>query len=148
MATYTEIEENVLALLAPLKEDGVKNVDSYGGEFSPDSFGAIPVQLPAVFVHVDGFSNDSDGGPVDQRTYGINLYVASKNLRGETEARRGAYSIADAARALLNRQEIPGCEWLTLKSEKLVAYSKLNGTCVFNIAYSLASEPVTAIYEE
>ncbi|MGE4545837.1 MAG: phage protein Gp37 [Pedobacter sp.] len=142
--TYAEIEDAALTLLAPLKADhGVRTLESYGGEFSPDSFGQVTVNYPAVYVCIP--SLDSEKANQDDKRHAIvEVYAASRNLRGEAAARRGdsqnsgAYALIEAARAKLNRQTLPGAGQLILKRERLVGYSKVLSLCVMKAEFELS----------
>lgn len=142
--TYAEIEDGALALLTPLKADqGVKTLESYGGEFSPDSFGQVSVNYPAVYVCIPSLDSEP-ANQDDKRRVILEVYFAARNLRGEACARRGdsqnsgAYALAEAGRAKLNRQTLPGAGKLTLKRERLVGYSKALSLCVMKAEYELS----------
>lgn len=142
--TYAAIEDAALALLLPLKDaQGVRTLESYGGEFSPDSFGQVQVNYPAVYVCIPSLDSDP-ANQDDKRRVILEVYFAARNLRGEASARRGdsqnsgAYALAEAGRAKLNRQILPGAGKLTLKRERLVGYSKALSLCVMKAEYELS----------
>jgi hypothetical protein len=65
-------------------------------------------------------------------------------LRGEASARRGdtqtsgAYALAEAGRAALNRQVLTAAGKMTLKRERLVGYSKALSLCVIKAEFELS----------
>lgn len=142
--TYAEIEDAALTFLAPLKTDqGVRTLESYGGEFSPDSFGQVAVNYPAVYVCIPSLDSEP-ANQDDKRRVILEVYYAARNLRGEAAARRGdsqnsgAYALAEAGRAKLNKQVLNGAGRMTLKRERLVGYSKVLSLCVMKAEFELS----------
>lgn len=128
---YAEIEQYLLAELD--KVDAVTK-KGYAGEFSPDSFGQIPVRYPAVMLYVGGFDN-KPANLSDHRVYEVRVYAADSNLAGEAGARSGVYALMQSVRARLNRCRIPGMGRLILKKERIVGYSWKTQTCVMEGIY-------------
>ena len=140
---YSTLEDALLDALAPLKAAGTaRTLESYGGEFSPDSFGQFPIQYPALYVCLAGLDSEP-ANQADHREAAVEIYAATKNLRGEKDARRGdartagAYELIEAARGKLNRLTLTGAGRLTLKSERLIGYSKTLGLCVMRAEYRM-----------
>ncbi len=140
--TYLELEDAVLALFEPLKAElGLRTLASYGGEFSPDSFGEVAVNFPAVYVYLANLNN-SGQGRLDNRELTLTIFVAAQNLRGEESARRGTdnaigvYGLLEAVRNKLNRALLGG-GLVRLKRETVVGYSALTGLCVAQADYNL-----------
>jgi hypothetical protein len=133
---YAQLETAVLLLLEPLRNDGVKTLQGYGGEFSEDSFGQFPLNYPAGLVSVPGLRNEVAGG-VDRETIDVVFAAAAKDLRGDDKARHGVYQVMTAARELLHRKMVPGFGVLLLESESLTGYSKALGLCVMQGNYKL-----------
>lgn len=141
---YAALEDAILAALEPLKGTtvGVKTLETYGGEFSADSFGQFPINYPAVFVCVSAM-NSEPANTEDRRELTLDVYAAATDLRGEKSARRGAlgsvgaYAVIEAVRSALNRLIIPGAGRVQLRREYLMGYSKAAGLCVIQAEYSL-----------
>ena len=141
--TYAALEDAALAALEALKTgNGVRTLDAYGGEFSPDSFGEIAIRYPAVYVCIEDLQSEAANN-LDRRDIIVAVYAASKNLRGEKAARRGdiqtagGYELIEAARVRLNRLVITGAGRLVLRRERLIGYSKALGLCVIKAEYHL-----------
>ena len=148
---YSALEDAVLAALEPLKTNGsVRTLESYGGEFSADSFGQFPIQYPALYVCLSGLESEP-ANQDDRREVTIEIYAASRNLRGEKDARRGdgrtsgAYELIESARGKINRLALAGAGRLTLKRERLIGYSKALGLCVIQAEYHLKFQQSLAI---
>lgn len=144
--TYADLEDAILTALAVLKsENGVKTIDAYAGEFSPDSFGQLHIPYPAVYICIEDLQSEP-ANQVDKRDLVVAVYAASKNLRGEKAARRGdnrtagGYELIEAARGKLNRLIIPGSGRLVLRRERLIGYSKALGLCVIKAEYQLKTQ--------
>jgi len=141
--TYAEIEDAVLALLDPMKDEvGIRTIEPYGGEFSPDSIMEAAINFPAILVFINQLTSQ-DANRLDLRELYISIYVADRNARGRDEAmsgdalKEGVYALVEAARAKLNRAGIAGAGTLKLRFEKNVLYSKALGLCVCQCEYAL-----------
>lgn len=99
--TIEQVEDQILLALAPLKvgQPGgyVSNIDTYQGQLDQGTVEEIIAQLgtnfPALLVVYLG-SQLSEDPPYlfdDVQTWGI--FICAQNLRGEKEARRGAYTL-------------------------------------------------------
>ena len=140
--TYLELEDAILALLEPLRTDlGLRTLESYGGQFSPDSFGQVAVTFPAVYVYLASLES-AGRNRLDERKLTLTVFVAAQNLRGEESARRGTagvvgvYGLLEAVRDLLNRTPLGG-GLIRLKRESVVGYSAQTGLCVAQADYGL-----------
>jgi phage gp37-like protein len=150
--TYEDFEDAILAALEPLKGTtvGVKTLETYGGEFSADSFGQFPINYPAVFICVSSMTSESVNTE-DRRELTLDVYAAATDLRGEKSARRGAlgsvgaYAIAKAVRVALNRLIVPGAGRVQLRREYLMGYSKTAGLCVIQAEYSFKYNQTIAL---
>lgn len=142
--TYEDLEDACLATLNPLLNEGLKTLKSYGGEFSPDSFGQFPIGFPAIMVCVAGLDNTARGN-LDQPDFEVIIYTAARNLRGEDDARHGAYRTIEQARSKLNRLRIDGAGRLALKNESLVGYSRKLNLCVMQATYRLKTQQPVSI---
>ena len=148
---YSALEDAILEALEPLKNAGtVRTLDSYGGEFSPDSFGQFPIQYPALYVCIAALDSEA-ANMADRREITVEIHAASRNLRGEKETRRGdsrttgAYEVMEAARSKLNRLPLTNAGRLVLKTERLIGYSKALGLCVIQAEYRLKFQQSLAI---
>ncbi len=137
MLSYNDLD---IALINQLdgKVDAA-TIKSYGGEFSPDSFGQCPLRYPAVMVNVQGLDNSARGN-LDKRTVKISVYAADRDLSGEAGARKGVYSLIEEVREALNRFGIDGAGVLVLESEALVGYSRKQQLCVMRATYQLSTQ--------
>jgi len=142
--TYELLEDACKSALEPLLNEGLKTLKSYGGEFSPDSFGQFPIQYPAVMICVAGLNNEPKGN-MDIHDLEVVIYVADRNLRGEDNARHGAYHTMEQARGKLNRLGINGAGRLALKSESLVGYSRKLTLCVMQATYKLRNQQPASV---
>ncbi len=137
--TYEEFEDAVLALLKPLKNElGLRALTTYGGEFSPDSFGVVAVNFPAVYLYLSQLESDGRNR-LDERRITLTVFAASRNLRGEENARRGSsgvYGLLEAVRAKINRVAVGGGV-LRLQREAVTGYSAATGICVAQADYRL-----------
>jgi len=141
--TYEELEDAIIATLEPLTGSlGVRILESYGGEFSPDSISEIAYLFPAVFVHVPELQSEQKIR-FDSREVTVAVYVAAKNARGESWGRRGddatgsagTYALLEGVRAKLNRKQIAGAGTFRLVKESNIGYSKKFGICVSRAEY-------------
>ncbi len=140
--TYLEMEDFLLEKLEPLRAAaGLRALTTYGGEFSPDSFGQVTVVFPAVYIYLSGLRS-AGRNRLDERDQGCTVMVAARNLRGEPAARRGAagetgvYALFEGVRAHLNRLPLAG-GLLRLAEERVVGYSARLGLCVGQADYRL-----------
>lgn len=147
---YSALEDALLAELASMKSTHqVRTLESYGGDFSPDSFGQEVIQYPAVYVCLAGMDSDP-ANRIDNRTMTVDVYVAAKSLRGEKTARQGdsfnsgAYALAEGVRARLNRFALSGFGVFILRRESLFGYSKVAGLCVIRAEYGIKYQQVLA----
>ena len=138
MLGYKAIEAHIVGLIQGAVDDA-ETVKSYGGEFSPDSFGQVPLRYPAVFVNIQGLSSEmqSNTGSVELEIF---IHVASHDLSGEQEARHGVYDIMEQVRDAVNQQAVPDKGMLKLESEDVIGYSKVMQTCVMRGIYRLKAQ--------
>jgi len=144
--TYEALEDALLTALEPLKTEGLKTLKSYGGEFSPDSFGQCPIAYPALMVCIPELTNETQGN-LDRQALEVVVYVADRNLRGEGAARHGAYRGMEQARARLHRLPVAGAGRLALQRESLVGYSAQLGLCVMQATYRLKMQHTIPFHE-
>lgn len=133
---YEQIEDPILETLQGLN---FATLDTYGGEFSPESFGQFHIPFPAAYVHVQGFDN-SPVNYTDERDCLVVVYVASRDLRGDKAAKRGetgAYQLAYSVRQQLNRLRIDSVGRLELARERIVGYSRSLNVCVMRCEYKV-----------
>lgn len=87
--TVTEIEDAILAALAPLADShGVRMVAPYNGEMDLEKFEAAVQQWPAVLVHYTGSSFD-DSGPRRAEYMEFVVFCCAQHGGEQSLARRG-----------------------------------------------------------
>ncbi|MHB1059818.1 MAG: phage protein Gp37 [Rhodanobacter sp.] len=90
MYTIEQIEDAIIAVLAPLKASlWVREIKSYQGELEEADLKKMAGKFPAIYV-VYGSSGYVAHGARKQEKMGFELFVCDKSLRGEEEARRGS----------------------------------------------------------
>jgi len=114
MSTYTiaAIEDAIIAKLAPLKTwsggaNGVRTIKSYRSELMDEESLARATRIfPALLVVYTGSDYEEHGArKIERMAYTI--FVCDRNLREESEGRRGAlegpgvYALLDSVRDLL-----------------------------------------------
>lgn len=148
MLSYAEIEDAIVERLSELRERRlVRAVGSYNGEFSPDSFAALHLDYPRMYVCISALNMDV-ANLKDACELTVQVHILSKNLRGERAARTGdvmtagAYELAEAARGLLHRRCI-GSGMMHLVSERVLQYSMQAALCIFRCEYRLPQRNIT-----
>jgi phage gp37-like protein len=145
---YAAIEDAVIEKLAPLKQSlGVREIKSYGGEFSPDDIGQIAIIFPAIFIHIPEMTNQAMNR-LDMRTFIISVFVADQSSRGDETARRGdatigrpgVYTLLEAVRTALHKKSIPGAGTLYLQRETNIGYSKSLSICISVAEYKIETK--------
>jgi len=113
--TIEAVEDAILARLEHLKADasiGLRTLDTYQGELETEQdVSKLSRAFPAIWV-VYGGSNVKDMGPrvVEEMTW--ILFLATRSLRDEAEARRGgatgcgSYALCEAARNRLANHDL------------------------------------------
>lgn len=87
--TITEIEDAVLAKLAPLADShGVRAIEPYNGEMDLDKFEAAVQQWPAVLVHYTG-SSFEDRGQRRAEYLEFMAFCCARHAADQALARRG-----------------------------------------------------------
>lgn len=82
------IEDGVLDVLAPLTDEGVRSLEQYAGQLTPD-VGEIRIQYPFVLVAV--WSMDAEiRNELRIEQYDVFLYVGSRHQQSIKKATRGS----------------------------------------------------------
>jgi len=107
--TLTEIEDAILAALAPLgtgQGGSVKKIDSYGGELDEEKIAQFAVTVPAILVAYAGSVLVPDAYPYLVETGTWAILIADRNLRGNRQARadgpEGTYGLLVSVRLKLH----------------------------------------------
>jgi phage gp37-like protein len=87
--TITEIEDAVLAALAPMATShGVRQIEPYNGEMDLEKFQAAVQQWPAVLVHYTG-SSFEDRGRRKAEYMEFVVFACDRHTSDQSQARRG-----------------------------------------------------------
>lgn len=142
MMTYAELEDAIVEALDDLRDARlVRDVRTYNGEFSPDSFASLHLPYPQIFVCVSALTMDV-ANLKDAAEVTVQVYILSKNLRGERAARSGdvltpgAHELAEMVRKRLHRRCI-GSGMMHLTAERVMQYSLKMELCIFRCDYRL-----------
>lgn len=110
--TITEIEDAILAKLAPLAEThGVRAIEPYNGEMDLDKFKAAVQQWPAVLVHYSG-SSFEDRAPRKAEYMEFIVFCCAMHGGEQALARRGdattsgSYALLKAVADLLEGKRV------------------------------------------
>lgn len=148
MLSYAEIEDAVVERLADLRERRLaRAVASYNGEFSSDSFAALHLDYPRVYVCVSALNMDT-ANLKDACELTVQVHILSRNLRGERAARTGdaltagAYELAEAVRERLHRWCV-GSGMMHLVAERVLQYSMQAALCIFRCEYRLPQRNIS-----
>lgn len=106
------IEGAVIDRLAPLKDSGVRTIGTFQEELTEESLKKLLTsnQPPAVFVVWAGSQYQSHGGRKMEHM-ALSIFISTRSLRSEQEARHGgaeigAYAIMRQIRDLLTGQTL------------------------------------------
>ena len=112
MYTIEQIEDAFITALDPLKASlGVRDIKTYQGELDNEDEIAKALKIMPAVLLVYGGSLFADHGNRKLETMKFLLFVCDKNLRRESEARRGGainpgtYSMLNGVRDLLCNQQ-------------------------------------------
>ncbi len=111
----TEIEDALIAVLAPLHSDqggDVRKIAGYQGELDSENLTQFVIQFPAILVAFAGSAYKMDAYPymIEELTYTI--LIADRNMRGNEAARKGAprtvgtYTLMRQVRQLLHGKRL------------------------------------------
>ncbi len=130
------IEDAFLAALAPLRDEGVRTLESYAEQIGVEDLRRMIQRMPAVYVVWAGSTVES-ANMVDTYSVKVLVLVCDQSLRGEGAARRGsaggtpgAYHWIDRVRDLLHRRHlIQGFARVACASEGILAGDETAVVC-------------------
>jgi len=141
MHEFEQLENAVIAALEPLKDAGLKTLETYSGQLNVDDIEAVTFQFPCVYVVVPDLSL-IDVNRYDKYRMELTLIIGDRNVRGSAAAARGdasspgVYSLLKATRSKLHRIKIlTGWTPLTLKSEYSLVYAPDANICLYAAMY-------------
>lgn len=145
MHEFQEIENAVLAALEPLKLEGIRTIEPYGGQLdSQNEIELMAAQMdvfPFIYCMAGGLES-AQVNLADEIGSTVVLVIADRNQRGADYAVRGdssspgVYRILERVKQLLNRQMvITGWKPLVREREYPVIYKPAEGLCVYMAVY-------------
>lgn len=144
MHEFQAIEDAVIEALEPLKLEGVRTIEAYGGQLDSAEINAMADQMdlfPSVYCMAGGLES-AQVNLADEIGSTVVLVIADRNQRGADYAVRGdsaspgVYKLLERIKALLNRQSvIPGWKPLVREREYPVIYKPSEGLCVYMAVY-------------
>ena len=141
MHEFEQLENAVIAALEPLKDAGLKTLETYSGQLDVDDIEAVTFQFPCVYVVVPDLSL-IDVNRYDKYRMELTLIIGDRNVRGNAAAARGdasspgVYALLETIRGKLHRQKImDGWTPLALKSESSLVYAPKASICLYTAAY-------------
>ena len=141
MHEFEQLENAVITALEPLKNAGLKTLETYSGQLDVDDIEAVTFQFPCVYVVVPGLSL-IDVNRYDKYHIGLTLIIGDRNVRGSAAAARGdasspgVYYLLKAVRNKLHKKKIlSGWTSLMLKSEESLVYAPKATICLYAAAY-------------
>lgn len=139
-----QIEDAVVERLAPLHASGVRTITTYQEEISEESLKQLATrnQLPAIFVVYCGSQYEAHGRRKVERV-SLSLFVVTRSLKGDQEARRGgpeagAYAILRQARDLMLAAQLLLPEMFPLDIVSEESIWRGNGVSLYGAAYTTA----------
>jgi phage gp37-like protein len=143
MHEFEQLENAVIAGLEPLKDAGLKTLETYSGQLDVDDIEAVTFQFPCIYV-VAGSLALADANRYDKYRAELSLIIGDRNVRGSAAAARGdasspgVYALLEAARAKLHRQKIlNGWTPLYLISEDSLVYAPEASICLYTATYEM-----------
>jgi len=128
------IEQGFITALEPLKDEGLRTLETYGGQLNHDDLEKAAINYPAIFVWWGGAESVKSGGMKQDLVCDVSLLVCDRDLRGDASARSGVYAWLGRARDIF-RDKLDAVEpvvsgwtppmWV---KEGVLAYSKKRGT--------------------
>lgn len=144
MHEFQAIEDSVIEALEPLKLEGVRTIEAYGGQLDSAEINAMADQMdlfPCVYCMAGGLES-AQVNLADEIGSTVVLVIADRNQRGADYAARGdsaspgVYKLLERIKLLLNRQSvIPGWKPLVREREYPVIYKPAEGLCVYMAVY-------------
>ena len=136
------MEDAVTAALAPLTGEGVREIDTYVGQYDVKNFNELLPRFPSIYVSA-GYFNVPDTDPAGRRQMGITLLVGDQNrrsmqgsVRGDS-ASPGVYHMLARCQDLLHGNKlISGWRSFRVASERPLIYLPKKKICIFNALYT------------
>jgi hypothetical protein len=141
---FEQIEDGVIALLAPLKTAGtIKTLEIYAGQLGIEDINRITKRFPCCYVVCSNLRNESINN-YDYLVVSINIIAGDKNVRGNKKSARGdsysvgVYGILDAVREKLHRENpVSGWSEAMLQNEDYIVYAPETGICLYSAEYEI-----------
>ncbi len=140
MHEFEQMEDAALAALAPLKNEGVRDLDIYVGQFEVEKLEDLQARFACVYVSAGEIKMPD--GPASRPRLGFTLLVGDQNRRSARAAVRGdgsgpgVYAILKRSRDLLHQKKlISGWRTFQLEAERPLVYLPKQRICLFEALY-------------
>ena len=141
MHEFEQLEDAVIAALAPLKTEGLNDPDVYVGQFEVEDFKSMLPLFPCIYV-IAGEMNvpESDTNRIK---LGVLLLTGDQNrrsaravVRGDA-TKQGVYHWLDRSHDLLHQKKlVPNWRSLRLSYERPLIYLPKEKICLFESLYT------------
>lgn len=138
---FSVMEDAVLGALAPLKNEGLRELDLYVGQLDVDDMKEVTARFPCIFV----IAGVLDVPPNEQRKRAgltLTLIIGDRNRRSHTATVRGdssspgVYHLLARCRDLLHAKKIvPGWRTFRVRTEAPLMYAPKQRICLFEAVY-------------
>lgn len=143
MHEFRTIEDAILTRLEPLKDIGLRTLDTYAGQFDVEELDELTYQFPCIYIIVGGFIVKEENR-IQKCNMDIVLLAGDKNIKGSRAAKRGdsvspgVYQLLLAIRNSLNRQKSIA-KWTPykLKYERPIVYEPKYNICLYGAGYEI-----------
>ncbi|MDL2320769.1 DUF1834 family protein [Desulfosarcina sp. OttesenSCG-928-B08] len=139
---FEKMENAVIAALAPLEGEGVKEISPYVGQYNVDKLEDLLPRFPSVFVAA-GELVVPDSPNAGRVRLGVTLLVGDQNRRSMKDSIRGdsrspgVYHMLARCQDLLHGKVlIPGWRSFRVASEQALVYLPKERICIFNAFYT------------
>lgn len=139
---FEQMEDAILAALAPLKSEGIKELDLYVGQFDVEKLEDLLPRFACIYITA-GQLQMPESEPAGRVKLGATLLVGDQNrrsaravLRGDAQ-RRGVYHWLARCHELLHRQKlISNWKAFRLSHERPLVYLPKERICLFEAFYT------------
>lgn len=135
------MEDAILGALAPLKNEGLKELDLYVGQLDVDDLDKLTVRFPCIFV-IAGALNIPLNEQRKRAGMTLTLIVGDRNRRSHQTVVRGdstspgVYHLLKRCRDLLHTKKIvPGWRSFRVNTEAPLLYAPKQRICLFEAIY-------------
>lgn len=142
MHPFEQGEDAIITALAPLKNEGVKDIEPYVGQFDVEKLEELLPRFPGIFV-AGGEVQVPEADNTGRIKLGFTLLVGDQNRRGMKESvrgdasRPGVYRMLSRCQDLLHRKHVVnGWRSFRLVSERALIYLPKKKVCIFNAFYT------------